>query len=186
LDQQCCVGETTHPLKISLADSPDVDEGHIDGHGSFSSLSFDTTDRDDILARSDELFSDEANVKSSIEAGKKALEHVLKALEMASSDGHPFWQIVYDVWRLETSQCLAMSWDSRCVERADALLVLFFMDHYLVLLLSIFMSVPPVLWTDAMYPEDRARVTIAFERVPADASIGTTPRDGAAHSHGGS
>jgi hypothetical protein len=69
-------------LKISLADCPDVDEGHIDGYGSFSGLSFDTTDRDDMLARSDELFSDEANVKSSIEVGEKALEHVLEALEV--------------------------------------------------------------------------------------------------------
>jgi hypothetical protein len=121
-------------LKISLADCPDVDEGHIDRYGSFSGLSFDTTDRDDMLARSDELFSDEANVKSSIEVGEKALEHVLEALEVAASDGHPFWQIVNNLWRLETSQWLAMSWNSSFVECADAMFVLFFMGHFLLLL----------------------------------------------------
>jgi hypothetical protein len=57
-----------------------------------------------MLARGDELFGDEANVKGSIEGGEKALEHILEALEMAVSDGHPFRQIVYDVWCLETPE----------------------------------------------------------------------------------
>ena len=39
-------------------------KGHIDGHGSFSGLALDTTDRDDILARGDELFGNEVNVKA--------------------------------------------------------------------------------------------------------------------------
>ncbi len=38
-------------------------EGHIDGHGCLSGLSLDTTDRDDFLARGNELFGDEANVE---------------------------------------------------------------------------------------------------------------------------
>ena len=42
---------------------------------------------------------------------------------MAAPDGHPFRQIVYDVWRLETPQWLAMSWDGSFVESADVLLV---------------------------------------------------------------
>lgn len=109
-------------------------EGHIDGHGSFSGLSFDTTDYDDMLACSDELFSDEANVKSSIEAAEKALHHVLEALEVAASDGHPFWQIVNNLWVLETSQWLAVSWNSSVVECADALFVLCFLGHFLFLI----------------------------------------------------
>src|SRR5262245_29223318 len=111
-----------------------MNEGHIHGDGIFSGLSCNTTDRDDMLASGDELFGNEANVKSSIEVGEKALEHVLEAFEMPTSDGHPFWQIVYDLWRLETSKWLAMSWNSSFVERPDALLVLLFMDHYLLLL----------------------------------------------------
>jgi hypothetical protein len=113
-----------------------VDEGHIDGHGSFSGLSLDTTDRDDMLARGDEFFGDEANVKSSIEVGEKTLGHVLEALEMAASDGHAFRQIVYDVWRLETSQRLAMSWHGSFVESANAFLV--FLNHCLLLCVSYF------------------------------------------------
>jgi hypothetical protein len=35
---------------------------HIDRHASFSGRSFDTTDRDDLLAGGDELFGNEANV----------------------------------------------------------------------------------------------------------------------------
>ena len=101
-------------------------EGHIDGHGCFSSFSFDTTERDDFLARGNELFGDEVNVKSSIEAGEKAIEHVLKALEMAAAHGHPFRHIVDDVRRLETSQRLAMSWHGSFVESANAFLVFFF------------------------------------------------------------
>jgi hypothetical protein len=130
LGQQGCICETTQSLKISVADCPDVNEGYIDGYGSFSSLSFDSTDRDDMLARSDELFSDEANVKSSIEVGEKALGHVLEALEVAPSNGHPFLQIVYNLWGLETSQWLAMSWNGRFVECADTTFVLFFMSHF--------------------------------------------------------
>jgi hypothetical protein len=112
-------------LKISLANCPDVDEGHIDGYGRFSGLSFYATDRHDMLASSDELFSDESNVKSSIEVGEKALHHVLVALEVAASDGLPFWQIVYNLWRLKTSPWLPMSWNSSVIECADALFVLF-------------------------------------------------------------
>src|SRR5439155_10554431 len=97
MGQHCCVGESSQSLETSLANCPDVDEGHIDGHGSLSSRSFDTTDRDDMFTRGDELFGDETNVKSSIEAGEKAFGHVQEALEMAASDGHPFRQIVYDV-----------------------------------------------------------------------------------------
>ena len=96
-------------MKIPLADRPDVGEGHIDGHGGFAGLSLDATERDDFVTRGYELFGDEVNVKSSIEAGEKAFEHVLEALEMAAADGHPFRHIVDDVRRLETSQRLAMS-----------------------------------------------------------------------------
>jgi hypothetical protein len=118
-------------LEIPVTDCPDVDEGHIDGHACLSGLALDTTDRDDILARGDELFGDEANVKSSIKAGEKAIEHVLKALEMAASDRHPLRQIVYDVRRLETSQRLSMSWHGSFVESADPFLVFF--GHSLLL-----------------------------------------------------
>jgi hypothetical protein len=100
-----------------------VGEGHIDGHGCFAGLSLDATERDDFVARGNELFGDEVNVKSSIEAGEKALEHVLEALEMAASDGHPLRHIVYDVRRLETSQRLSMPRDGSFVESANALLV---------------------------------------------------------------
>src|SRR4029077_6367346 len=89
---------------------------------------------DDMLARSDEFFSDEANVKGSIEVCEKAFEHIREDGRVAPSDGHPFWQIVDNLWRLETSQCLAMSWNSSVVECADAMFVLFFMDHFLLLL----------------------------------------------------
>ena len=55
--------KATHSLEIPLANRPDVGEGHIDGHGCLSGLSLDTTDRDDFLARGNETFGDEANVK---------------------------------------------------------------------------------------------------------------------------
>ena len=42
---------------------------------------------------------------------------------MAAADGHPFWHIVDNVRRLETSQRLSMSRNSGFVESADALLV---------------------------------------------------------------
>src|SRR4030095_3865831 len=106
-------------------------EGHIDGHGCFSSFSLDTTERDDFVARGNELFGDEVNVKSFIEAGEKAIEHVLKALEVAAAHGHSFRHIVYNVRRLETAQRLAMSWDGSCVESANSLLV--FLNHCLLL-----------------------------------------------------
>ena len=64
LGQHCRVRESSQSLEMSLADGPDVDEGHIDRHGGLSGLSFDTTDRDDMLTRSDELFGEEANVKA--------------------------------------------------------------------------------------------------------------------------
>ena len=89
MGQHCGVGKSTQSLEIPLADRPDVGEGHIDHHASFSGRSCDTTDRDDMFAGSDELFSDEVNVKSPIKAGEKPLEHVLKALEMATADGMP-------------------------------------------------------------------------------------------------
>jgi hypothetical protein len=129
MGQHCCVGESTQTLEIPLTNRPDVSERHIHGHGCFSGLSLDATERDDSLARSDELVCDEVNVKSSIEVSEKALEHVLKALEMAAAHGHPFRHIVYDVRRLETAQRLAMSWDGSFVESANALLVFF--SHFL-------------------------------------------------------
>jgi hypothetical protein len=107
-------------------------EGHIDGDGCFSRFSFDTTEGDDFLASGNKLFGDKVNVKSFIEAGEKPIEHVLKALKMAATHGHPFWHIVDDVRRLETAQRLAMSWDGSFVERANALLVFFF-DHFFLL-----------------------------------------------------
>jgi hypothetical protein len=51
---------------------------------------------------------------------------------VAASDGHPFRQVVYDLWRLKTSKWLAMSWSSSILERPDSLLVFFFKGHYLV------------------------------------------------------
>jgi hypothetical protein len=131
MGEQGCIGKSTQSLEISLADCPDMGEGDIDGHGRFSGLASDTADRDDMLARGDILFGDEANVKRSIKAGEKALEHVLEALEMAASDGHPLRQIVYYVRRLETSQRLSVSWDGSFVESAHALLVFF--GHSLIL-----------------------------------------------------
>ena len=73
------------PLKIPFTDCPDVGEGHINGHAGFSSFSFDTSQRDDFVTYGNELFGNEANVKSSIEASEKTLEHVLESLEMAAS-----------------------------------------------------------------------------------------------------
>jgi hypothetical protein len=102
-----------------------VGEGHIDGHASFSSFSFDTTQRDDFVARGNELVGNEVNVEGFIEAGEKALEHVLEALEMAAADGHPLWYIVYDVGRLETAQRFAMAWNGSFEKRAHTLFVIF-------------------------------------------------------------
>jgi hypothetical protein len=116
LSQHRCVGESAQSLEMPVTDRPDMGERHIDGHGSFSSLSLDTTERDHFLARGNELFSDEANVESFIETRKKTLEHVLEALEMAAADRHPLRQIVNDVRRLETSQRLSMSWHGSFVE----------------------------------------------------------------------
>jgi hypothetical protein len=107
-------------------DCPDVNEGNIDGHAGFAGLPLDATDRDDVLSRGDILIGDEVNVESSIKAGKKAFEHVLKALEMAAADGHPFRYLVYNVRRLETSQRLSMSWHGSFVKSANAFLVFFF------------------------------------------------------------
>ena len=52
---------------------------------------------------------------------------------MAAPDGHPFRQIVYNVWRLKTPQCLAMSWNGSFVECADVIFVCS-SDHFLLLL----------------------------------------------------
>jgi hypothetical protein len=106
-----------------------VGEGHIDGHRRFSSFSFDTTKRNDFLTRGNELFRDEVNVESSIEAGEKSIEHILKALEMAATHGHPFRHIVDDVRRLETSQRFSMSWHGSFVKGTNAFLV-FFLGHF--------------------------------------------------------
>jgi hypothetical protein len=51
-----------------------VDEGDVDRDASLSRRSFDPPDRDDTLAPGDELFGDEMNVNSSIEAGEEALQ----------------------------------------------------------------------------------------------------------------
>jgi hypothetical protein len=112
-------------LEIPLSDRPDVGEGNVDRHGCFASLSLDTTECHDILARGNELFSDEVNVQSPVKAGEKSLEHILEAIEMAAADRHALWNIVDYVRRLETSQRLAMSWHGGFVESADALLVFF-------------------------------------------------------------
>jgi hypothetical protein len=88
-------------LETSLTDCPDVDEGDIDRDATSSRRSYDTTDRDNVLAPGDELFGDEMNVKSPIEAHEEALEYVLQALKMPGSDGHTFRHLVDDVWRLE-------------------------------------------------------------------------------------
>jgi hypothetical protein len=53
-----------------------MNERDIDGHGGLSGSPYNTTDRDNMFARADELFGDEANVKRSIQAGEKALGHV--------------------------------------------------------------------------------------------------------------
>ena len=83
------IGESTQSLEMPVADRPDMGEGYINGHAYFSCLSLDTTEGDDFLARGNELVGDEANVESRIEAGKKALEHILEAFEMAAADGIP-------------------------------------------------------------------------------------------------
>jgi hypothetical protein len=62
MGKHCCIGESAQSLEIPLADCPDMSERHIDRHASFSGRSFDTTDRDDLLAGGDELFGNEANV----------------------------------------------------------------------------------------------------------------------------
>jgi hypothetical protein len=99
-----------------------VDEGDIDRDATSSRRSYDTTDRDDVLAPGDELFGDETNVKRPIEAREEALEYVLKALKMAGSDGHAFRHLVDDVWRLENPQSLPMSRDRRFIESTNQLL----------------------------------------------------------------
>ena len=48
--QHCRVGESTQSLEMPVTDRPDMSKGHINGHGSFSCLSLDTTERDDFLA----------------------------------------------------------------------------------------------------------------------------------------
>ena len=100
-----------------------MDEGYVDRDASFSRRSFDPPDRGDLLAPGDELFGDEMNVKSSIEAGKEALEYVLETLEVASSDGHPFGYVVNDMWRLESAQSRPMPRGGGFVERSNQLLV---------------------------------------------------------------
>jgi len=107
--EHCCVGERAHSLQITLANGPDIGNGHIDWHAVFSRFSLDATEGDDFLTLGDEFFGDEVNVESCIEAGEKTLEHVLKSLEMAAADGHPFWHVVDDVRRLETAQGLSMA-----------------------------------------------------------------------------
>jgi hypothetical protein len=72
--QYCGVGERPQSLETSVADGPDVDEGDVDRDASLSRRSFDPPDRDDTLAPGDELFGDEMNVNSSIEAGEEALQ----------------------------------------------------------------------------------------------------------------
>ena len=66
-----------------------MDEGHVDGNGSLSSLPCDATDRDDMVTCGEEFFGHKANVKGSIEIGEKAFGDVLEAFEMAGADGHP-------------------------------------------------------------------------------------------------
>src|SRR5687767_8402323 len=126
MSEHGCVGKSTQALQIPIADCPDVGERHIDGNSCLSSFSLDTTERDDFVARRNELFGDEVNVESVIEAREKAVEHVLEALEMAAGDRHPLRQIVDDMRRLQTAQRLAMSRDGSFVESADAPLVFFF------------------------------------------------------------
>jgi len=123
MGQRGCVSEGPQSLETSLADCPDVDEGYIDRDAPSSRRSYDTTDPDDVLARGDELFGDEMNVKSPIEACEEALEYVLEALKMARSDGHAFRHLVDDVWRLESPQSLPMSRDRRLIESTNQLLV---------------------------------------------------------------
>ena len=110
-------------METSLADRPDVDEGYIDRDATSSRRSYDTTDRDDVLAPGDELFGDEMNVKSPIEAREEALEYVLEALKMPGSDGHAFRHLVDDVWCLENPQPLPMSRDRRFIKTTNQLLV---------------------------------------------------------------
>jgi hypothetical protein len=110
-------------LETSLTDRPDVDEGDIDRDATSSRRSYDTTNRHNVLAPADQLFGDEMNVKSPIEAREEALEYVLKALKMAGSDGHAFRHLVDDVWRLENPQSLPMSRNRRFIESTNQLLV---------------------------------------------------------------
>src|SRR5262245_19188052 len=128
--KHCRVGECAQSLEIGLADCPDASERHIYRDATFSGCSFDTAQRDDFVARRNELFGNEANVKSSIEASEKTLEHVLQALEVAATDRHPLWQIVNDVRCLETPQRLPMSWNGSLIESASESLV-FFLSHCL-------------------------------------------------------
>jgi hypothetical protein len=104
VSEQRGIGESTHSLEIALANCPNMGKRHIDGRTGLPRFSLDATERDDFLALGDEFFSDEVNVEGFIEAGEKALEHVLKADEMAAADGHPFRHIVNNMRRLETSQ----------------------------------------------------------------------------------
>jgi hypothetical protein len=125
--QDCSVRERPQSLETSVADGPDVDEGYVDRDASLSRRSFDPADRDDMPAPRDELFGGEMNVKSSIEAGKEALEYVLETLEVAGSDGHAFRHVVNDMWRLESAQSRPMPRGGRFVERSNQFLVV--LDH---------------------------------------------------------
>src|SRR5262245_21161160 len=98
--EHCRISKSAQLLEISATDRPHVSERHIVRDASFSSFSFDATERDDCVASSDKFFGGEPNIKGPIEAGEKALEHILKTLEMTASNRHAFWQIVYDVWCL--------------------------------------------------------------------------------------
>jgi hypothetical protein len=60
------VGKRAQALEIPLADRPDVNEGHIDGHGGLPSFSFDPTERDNVLARADELLGDEVHIQGAM------------------------------------------------------------------------------------------------------------------------
>jgi hypothetical protein len=123
MGQRGRVSEGPQSLETSLTDGPGVDEGYIDRDATSSRRSFDTTDRDDVLAPGDELFGDEMNVKSPIEAREEALEYVLEALKTPGSDGHAFRHLVDDVWRLENPHSLPMSRDRRFIESTNQVLV---------------------------------------------------------------
>src|SRR5688572_5026502 len=114
--------------EIPVPHGPDVSERHVDRHPRRSRLSFDTTQRDDCLARCDELFGDEVNVESSIEARQKSFENVFEPFEMTAADRHARGYVVDHVWCLQTSQRLPMARSGRFVESSHTLFV--FLSHH--------------------------------------------------------